>query len=137
MSRLGEGYPPSVQLSICPSTPADATFSQCAASRSITGRYGTADSSHVQFNCRLPAVFSPAAFASAQCFVARGPGPTTEREYSPTSVFTPPRVIGSDHSLTDISQQDLGSAAIASAAHSSFQPQSQAITFASMLAPPT
>ena len=66
----------------------------------------------------------------AQWLMALGPGPTEEIEYSPTVVFTPPRVMGLDHSLTDINHVDFGNVSITSAAHASFQPQSQTITLA-------
>ena len=74
---------------------------------------------------------SPARLAAAQCLTARGPGPTAEIEYSPTSVFIPPRSIGLDHSLTDISQTDFGNRVMISCASPwPFQPQSDKMTLA-------
>ncbi|OQA32348.1 MAG: hypothetical protein BWY57_02021 [Betaproteobacteria bacterium ADurb.Bin341] len=92
-----------------------------------------AQNSHVAPTCTFADVFNPAARANDQCFAARGPGPTAEMEYSPTADATPPRVIGSDHSLTDCSQQFFGMRAIISAACVSSQPQSHAKTLASGL----
>ena len=46
--------------------------------------------------------------------MARGPGPTAEIAYSPTLLSIPPRSIGKDHSLTDISQTDFGNRAMMS-----------------------
>src|SRR3954447_20727873 len=96
----------------------------------MTGRDGTADSSQLLFACTFATVLSPAARASCQCRLARGPGPTADRLYSPTVAFTPPRSSGRDHSLTDMSQHDFGSRAIVGPAQSSGQPQSQAMTLA-------
>src|SRR5215471_7095453 len=135
--KLGDGYPPSVHESIMPSMLADESFSQCSATRSRTGRYGTVDSSHVLLSCIFATVLRPACRANDQCLVARGPGPTADNEYSPTVVLIPPRAIGNDHSLTDISQLDLGRALITSGATASGQPQSQTITFALALPPCT
>src|SRR5436190_20769600 len=98
--------------------------------RSRAGRFGTAESSQVMFAWTFASVLSPRDFASAQCLVARGPGPTEEIEYSPTADLTPPRSIGRDHSLTDIKNVSLGRAAMTSGATASGQPQSQAMTFA-------
>src|SRR5260221_11574974 len=99
-----------------PSTSAFDRLAACFAIRSNTGRYGTADNSHVLLARTLAMVFRPRDLASAQCFVAPGPGPTAEIEYSPTAPFTPPRSSGSDHSLTDCNQTDGGRPSITSGA---------------------
>ena len=45
--------------------------------------YGTADISHVTLSCIFAAVFRPCLRAIDQFRFARGPGPTTDIEYSP------------------------------------------------------
>src|SRR4051794_26088674 len=117
-----------------PSTPARPSLEQCSATRSMTGRYGTADSSHELLSCTFATVLRPACFARAQWRVARGPGPTADIEYSPTVDRTPPRSIGNPHSLTDMSHEPGGDFAISSGASPwPCQPQSQTIIFASGL----
>src|SRR5438309_1658998 len=51
-----------------------------------------------------------------------------EIEYSPTTLFTPPRWMGMLHSLTLMRATSRGSRSIMASAHSSFQPQSQTIS---------
>src|SRR6266851_7523572 len=112
-----------------PSSLADVRLRICSSTSSITGRYGTLAISHVLLNWISVAVFSPACLAAAQCWTARGPGPTAEMEYSPTLDSIPPRSIDLDHSLTDISQTDFGKSAMMSLASPwLFQPQSDTIT---------
>src|SRR5688572_3160075 len=107
----------------------------CSATRFITGRYGRLASSHVLLNWSSAAGFTPASVAAAQCRSARGPGPTADSEYSPTTVLIPPRSMGLDHSLTDISKTDFGKRAMISLASPwPFQPQSETTTFALGLA---
>src|SRR5688500_1424234 len=117
-----------------PSVSAEARPRACSATRSSTGSHGIEESSQVQLACTLATVLSPAAFASCQWRCARGPGPTTERLYSPTVTLAPARLMGIDHSLTDMSCTALGSLAMVSGAAASCHPQSHAITFALGLA---
>jgi len=53
--------------------------------------YGTAEISQVALNFTLAIGLMPCRIAKAQLRCPRGPGPTTEMEYSPTLVSTPPR----------------------------------------------
>ena len=75
-------------------------------------------------------VRTPSRSALAQLRLARGPGPTTEMEYSPTSVSTPPLDTGCSHSLMLMKRTSLGSSGMSLADRSSPQPQSQAMTSA-------
>src|SRR2546422_191925 len=113
-----------------PPIPDRASLAQCSATRLPTGMYGTAEISQVLLNCVLAIVATPAAFARCQFAVARGPGPTAEIEYSPTSVLTPPRSIGRLHSLTLSRRTPEDSFGINSRHMSSGQPQSHTITSA-------
>src|SRR6478672_4461911 len=96
---------------------------------STHGIHGTDESSHVQLAWIFAEICNPDSLAAFQCRSARGPGPTSEREYSPTIDFTPPRTIGMSHSLTLCRIADFGSRAIVPSESSSFQPQSQAMSF--------
>src|ERR1700677_1386260 len=78
-------------------------------------------------------VFSPASRAHAQTCFARGPGPETEMEYSPTFVSTPPRCTGASHSLTLRQPTSFGNNGIVRRASSMPQPQSHEITSAELL----
>ena len=113
--------------------PARKRFSACRATRFGTGMYGTAEISQVLLNWVLAIATRPASRASFQCAVARGPGPTTEIEYSPISVRTPPRSIGMLHSLTLNSFVLGGSLGIRLRAISEGHPQSQVMTSALLL----
>ena len=85
--------------------PACVRFVQCRAISCGTGIYGTAEISQVLLNCVFAIVRMPASRARPQFFFARGPGPTTEIEYSPISVFIPPRSM--DAPLTDAHVADV------------------------------
>ena len=76
----------------------------------------------------------PSRSALAQLRLARGPGPTTEIEYSPTCVSTPPLTTGCSHSLMLMKRTSFGSSGMRFADRSSPQPQSQAMTSAVGLA---
>src|SRR5690348_11395002 len=92
--------------------------------------YGTAEISQVLFAWILARLSRPAARARDHFRAARGPGPGTEIEYSPTLDSTPPRRTGASHSLTLRSRASLGSSGIRFSARLSPQPQSQMIRFA-------
>src|SRR5581483_5599279 len=117
-----------------PLTPDRSRFSQWRATRSATGMNGTAEISQVLLNWVFAMVRTPALAAAFQFAVARGPGPTTEIEYSPTSVRTPPRSIGVLHSLTLRYRISRGRRGIRLRHSSAGHPQSQAITSAVLLA---
>src|SRR5512139_648509 len=96
--------------------PASASLRQCSTTSGSTGIQGTAEISQVLLNCVLASVFSPCRLAISQLRVARGPGPTTDMEYSPTVVLTPPRFTVCDHSLmlrTELSDGSFGISASA------------------------
>ena len=116
-----------------PLIPDSTSPAQCLATRLATGIYGTAEISQVLLNCAFAMDRTPASFARRQLAAARGPGPTTDIEYSPTSVATPPRSIGMLHSLTLSRRVSRGSLGISSRHISSGQPQSQTITSACLL----
>src|SRR5260370_18164840 len=99
--------------------------------------YGTAEISHVLLNCVLAIVRRPALRASRQFSVARGPGPTTEIEYSPISVLIPPRSIGVLHSLTLWKRVSAASLGIRLRHISPRQPQSHLTISAVLLDRPT
>src|SRR4051794_35964827 len=113
--------------------PAFASFWQCSTIRCMTGMYGTAEISHVLLNCTFAMLATPAALARSQLRVARGPGPTTEMEYSPTVVRTPPRFTGAYHSLMLRTLLSFGSRGISFSDSASPQPQSYEITSAAAL----
>ncbi|OQB40814.1 MAG: hypothetical protein BWY09_00703 [Candidatus Hydrogenedentes bacterium ADurb.Bin179] len=82
--------------------------------------------SQVLLNWISVPVFNPAFRAASHSTCARGPGPTDEMEYSPTTLWMPPRSMGSFHSLTDMRQTDLGSRSMMSGASPwPRQPQSE------------
>src|SRR2546426_12598918 len=113
-----------------PSTLELERFRACSATRRVAGMYGTAESSQVFPAWTLAKVWRPRRFAASQLLVARGPGPTAEIEYSPTSVETPPRVMGRDHSLTLWGVTPAGRPLMMGSIHSSGHPQSHTITLA-------
>ena len=78
----------------------------------------------------------PRFFAKLQRFFARGPGAESEQdiEYSFTLLSTEPLLNGTSHSLTHIKMQSFSKSSTVSLTSSAFQPQSQTIISAVLLA---
>src|ERR1043165_6084252 len=72
----------------------------------------------------------PCLRANSQLRVARGPGPTAEMQYSPTTLSTPPRLIFMLHSLTLMNAASAGNPLMICSARPSGQPQSQIMSCA-------